>query len=202
MDKHQRKYLARWEMNKAKRQEKFEERMRDREFEATVDSLEAYAASYEPDMTGFLTTALPTLESLRGTSIFRYMTLESHGYPRWVFWRHGLMRERYAEIVWWRNVKFDERTLERVVDVEASKKAIRDAKTGHVFIHRVNDLQRQLERTTAIRDELLHVYPRWRAILNCKVLKEEIMMAAWHPRRVEHILVTYGWDAYDNLLGV
>jgi len=27
------------------------------------------------------------------------------------------------------------------------------------------------------------------------------MAAVWHPRRVEHILDTYGWDAYENLLG-
>jgi hypothetical protein len=28
-----------------------------------------------------------------------------------------------------------------------------------------------------------------------------LMAAVWHPRRVEHILDTYGWDAYENLLG-
>ncbi len=42
---------------------------------------------------------------------------------------------------------------------------------------------------------------RWRAIHNCRAIKEDLMAAAWHPRRVEHILETYGWDAYNNLLG-
>lgn len=60
---------------------------------------------------------------------------------------------------------------------------------------------RAIERTATIRDELVSAYPRWRSVLNCKALKEEIMMAAWHPRRVEHILTTYGWEAYENLLG-
>lgn len=61
---------------------------------------------------------------------------------------------------------------------------------------------RTTERTARFRDELQATYPRWRAVLNCKAIKEELMMEAWHPRRVEHILTTYGWEAYDNLLGL
>ena len=202
MDKHQRKYLARWETNKARRQAKFEEKMRNREFDATVDSLEAYSASYEPDMTEFLKTALPILDIPRAASMFRYITLQSYGYPQWLFRPGATLRERYTDIMWWRNIKFDERKLERVIDVEASKAAIRRAKTDAVFIHEIERLQRQVERTEIIKEELLDVAHKFRTIATCKHIKEELMMAAWHPRRVERILDLYGWEAYENLLGV
>ncbi len=33
----------------------------------------------------------------------------------------------------------------------------------------------------------------------CKALKEDVIAAAMHPRRIEHILNTYGWDALMEL---
>jgi hypothetical protein len=53
---------------------------------------------------------------------------------------------------------------------------------------------RTTERTAVFQSEL-------RAICKCKTIKEELMAETWHPRRVERILETYGWDAYNNLLG-
>jgi hypothetical protein len=53
---------------------------------------------------------------------------------------------------------------------------------------------RTTERTALFQSEL-------RAICKCKTIKEELMAETWHPRRVERILETYGWDAYNNLLG-
>ena len=41
-----------------------------------------------------------------------------------------------------------------------------------------------------------------RTVHKTKLLKEELMMNVWHPQRVEKFLETYGWEAYDNLLGV
>lgn len=60
---------------------------------------------------------------------------------------------------------------------------------------------RTTERTALFRAELEIAARRSRCVQNCKVIKEELMAAAWHPRRVEHILDTYGWEAYENLLG-
>jgi hypothetical protein len=61
---------------------------------------------------------------------------------------------------------------------------------------------RTTERNELIRGELKVAARRLRAIYNCKTIKEDLMAAVWHPRRVEHILENYGWDAYENLLGV
>lgn len=62
-------------------------------------------------------------------------------------------------------------------------------------------LSRHQSRITPIREELLQKTARLRAIQNCLLVKEELMMNVWHPRRMEHILETYGWEAYENLLG-
>jgi hypothetical protein len=60
---------------------------------------------------------------------------------------------------------------------------------------------RTTERTALFRAELKVAARQSRGVQNCKVIKEELMAAVWHPRRVEHILDNYGWDAYNNLLG-
>jgi hypothetical protein len=55
----------------------------------------------------------------------------------------------------------------------------------------------------AIREELIERTNRFRAIQTCRYgFKEELMMKAWHPDRVGKFLETYGWEAFDNLLGV
>lgn len=87
------------------------------------------------------------------------------------------------------------------IDVNASLKKfqrLRDAE----FIREIGpSFFRTTERTALFRKELEEVSGRWRAIHNCKHIKEELMAAMWHPRRVEKLLDTYGWDAYNNLLG-
>lgn len=60
---------------------------------------------------------------------------------------------------------------------------------------------RTTERTALFRVELEVAARQSRGVQNCKAIKEELMAAVWHPRRVEHILDKYGWDAYENLLG-
>ena len=60
---------------------------------------------------------------------------------------------------------------------------------------------RTTERNDLIRAELDVASRRWRAIQNCKTIKEDLMAAAWHPRRIERLLETHGWEAYENLLG-
>lgn len=59
---------------------------------------------------------------------------------------------------------------------------------------------RTTERNRQLRADHMGGYARMQAILRCKQIKEDLMAAVWHPRRVGHILETYGWEAYENLL--
>ena len=63
------------------------------------------------------------------------------------------------------------------------------------------ELLRTKKRTEKIRKELIAESDRIRSILNFKHIKEELMMAAWHPRRIDRILTFGGWDALDNFAG-
>ena len=63
------------------------------------------------------------------------------------------------------------------------------------------DLLRTKKRTNKIRNELVTKCERLRPILNFKHIKEELMMVAWHPKRIERILELGGWDALDNFAG-
>lgn len=41
-----------------------------------------------------------------------------------------------------------------------------------------------------------------RTVHRTKILKEELMMSAWHPRRIERLLEMGGEEALDNFAGV
>ncbi len=87
------------------------------------------------------------------------------------------------------------------IDVKASLKKFQTMRDAE-FIREIGpSFFRTTERTAVFRKELEDVIPKWRTILNCKHIKQELMEAVWHPRRVEHVLMTYGWDAFNNLLG-
>jgi hypothetical protein len=60
---------------------------------------------------------------------------------------------------------------------------------------------RTTERTALFRGELEVAARQSRGVQNCKAIKEELMAAVWHPRRVERLLDTHGWEAYENLIG-
>jgi hypothetical protein len=87
-------------------------------------------------------------------------------------------------------------------DVERSiqkGKKLADEKYTHQYL---KDFNKTLRKTKDIRDELIQAYPRWRAVLNCKVIKEELMMSVWHPRRIARILELGGHAALDNFAGL
>ena len=112
---------------------------------------------------------------------------------------------RFADVSWVRHVPYvwNEQVLgKRTIHVKRSIESFKTQMDKDALRQWAPSFFRTTERTARFRDELLGVYPRWRAVLNCKAIKEELMMEAWHPRRVEHILTTYGWEAYDNLLGL
>ncbi len=43
--------------------------------------------------------------------------------------------------------------------------------------------------------------PFARTVKRTETLKEELMMAAWHPRRIERLLELGDWEALDNFAG-
>ena len=73
-----------------------------------------------------------------------------------------------------------------------------DATHSNILIDdSLNKLQRELDveciRFTA--DSFFRTTER------TAIIKEDLMAAAWHPRRIERLLETHGWEAYENLLG-
>jgi hypothetical protein len=87
------------------------------------------------------------------------------------------------------------------IDVKASLKKFQTMRDAD-FIREIGpSFFRTTERTALFRGELEAASRRWRAIHDCKHIKEELMAAVWHPRRVETLLETHGWAAYNNLLG-
>lgn len=87
------------------------------------------------------------------------------------------------------------------IDVKASLKKFQRMRDAE-FIREIGpSFFRTTERTALFRGELEAAIPKWRTILNCKHIKEELMAAVWSPRRMEKLLMTHGWAAYDNLLG-
>jgi len=87
------------------------------------------------------------------------------------------------------------------IDVTASLKKFQHLADVEYIRKHAPSFFRTTERTALFRGELEAASRRWRAIHDCKHIKEELMAAVWHPRRVEALLETHGWAAYNNLLG-
>jgi hypothetical protein len=109
--------------------------------------------------------------------------------------------DQMVEFYYAREVDYVYDHFHQRIDVDKSLKKLQHALDAEFVQDHAPSFFRTTERTSLIRDELAVVSRKWRAIHNCKVIKEELMAAVWHPRRVEHILDNYGWDAYNNLIG-
>lgn len=79
-------------------------------------------------------------------------------------------------------VHFRDVRYARVIDLDATIQHIKDTAYTRFLVEYAPSVQRTIHRV--------------------KTFKEELMMTAWRPRRMEHILDTYGWEVYDNLLGI
>lgn len=214
MDKYQRKYLARWEAKKAKDQEKIERELRKHYEVDAREKIEKFGQSYEPELTtvseGIIKEAHELLEELNAppqdprfmmspVRLFRaqMMLMEEFG----IDWRPLMISDR----MWYRSphgwfYEYNEHKLERRLDVEKTIAGIREHKDRHARNQLLRGVVRSLNRTNIIRDELMAAAHKSRTIHNCRAVKEELMMAAWHPRRIEHILNTYGWEGLDGIL--
>lgn len=218
MDKHQRKQLARWESKKAKSQAKFEERVREYFEEPALVKIESFGDSYKPHplrvLPGAIKQAETYLKELRQPlpppGRYQLMTSRSPaaewilmGEPDfgWIYptpgpWYFGRRFTEYNQFI-----VHDERSLERRIDVPKTIDAIRDHKDNQLRKIYMREIMRSALRLDPIREELAVAAHKSRTIHNCKAIKEDLMAAAWHPQRIERLLETHGWEAYDNLLG-
>jgi hypothetical protein len=206
MDKHQRKNIGRWEAKKAKDAEKFEQKMRQQFDDDARDTIEKFAKTYTPDPTKVLDgmtkegiNLLAELDEVRfyprsTRSFLAEMLLFGEGAGGWypILSSHG----------YWSLYQYKDNVLQQRIDVPKSIEAVREYKDNKVRREHLRNFMSSVRRLNHIRDELAVATHKFRTIQNCQIIKEELMMNVWHPRRVEYILETYGWEVLDNLLGV
>lgn len=186
MDKYQRRQIARWEQKKAKDHRKFQEQMVKHARQVAWEKVYKTVEEYNPP----LSIIFPHARSYAPLAGGLAWDFEDDDLPRLVL-----------------GIRFDfyEHMFNPYVDVNVEKEiesGIR-RKNNASTIRLAVILSRHQQRVNIIREELVERTNRFRAIQTCRYgFKEELMMAAWHPRRLERILETYGWEAYDNLLGV
>lgn len=220
MDKRQRKHLAQWESKKAKTQSKFEQRVREYFEDPALDKIEAFGDSYKPHpvrvLPGVIKQAETYVKELREPlpppGRHRLITSRSPA-AEWILmgegdfgWLYHTMNSRRCYLgrrftEYDRFIVHDDRRLDRRIDVTKTIDAIRDHKDNQLRRTYMRGIMRSALRLDLIREELDVATRKSRAIHDCKAIKEELMAAVWHPRRVEHILDNYGWDAYNNLIG-
>lgn len=188
MDKYARKQIARWEQTKAKTEDKFEERKKENASRREWDKVAITIQGYTPSAVSVLAKALELLKEeplIRSIHEHEMLFLLGHDFAA-PFYR--LYRGRWI--------------APPPPDMEEEVRRGCERKTIESAIQLIPTLTRHMDRVDMIREELLFKTHRNRVIQNCLAIKEELMMAAWHPRRVGRILETYGWEALDNLLGV
>lgn len=210
MDKHQRKQLSRWEQKKAKDDRKFREylakseeererevaeRKRQRDWDFVSRVVRAYVPTHseifaralrflkeEPDMIARLSQSIWSLRDDND---------EVRDY------RHRIL----MRVMMWG--PFGDFTDYGPVDIPEEIVAGRKEKLSSRGMQFATTLYRHMARLDIVRDELRLRAQRNRAVQDCRLVwKEEFMMKAWHPDRVGKFLETYGWEAFDNLLGV
>lgn len=183
MDKHQRRHIAKWEAKKAKDQRKFEEYMKRHAHEQALERIARAVAEWEPSPNDVFRKARELLSS----------------WPRL-----RLINDERYEFMWtWRLLISKRcRVFLTEIEIEAEIAEERSWKEEDIVYRLAASISRHQSRVNTIREELLQKTDRLRAVQTCWLIKEELMMKVWHPRRVEHILETYGWEAYEKLLGV
>ena len=189
MDKYQRRQIARWEQKKAKDQAKLKEQLRLQSYQRNQEIINQAVKAYEPPGDVMFTKARALCSDPR------YLSL---GAGHTILPLHWDVDNWYT-ILMSRRIRLFGSPLEVAAEIMEQKRE-KDQRYVWKMAH---TLLCYRARVNLIRDELLVKTTRLRAIQACRYgFKEELMMAAWHPRRLERILETYGWEAYDNLLGV
>lgn len=217
MDKYQRKQISRWETKKAKSQAKFEERLRAQYNVNAYRDIEAFAKSYEPHpalaLQGAIKEAEQLLTELRARPPPHGMMSYRVSAAEWILIDDNDFLEwfpiSYAPRIvgWWpspymRLYKYEAHSLEQRIDVVETMNAICEHKDRKLRKECLRGIVRSARRLDMIRDELTIVSQKFRAIQNCRTIKEELMMNVWHPRRIERLLDIGGEKLLDNFAGV
>ncbi len=188
MDKYQRKHIAKWEAKKAKAQEKLEEEVKRNSYQRALEHIDKVVREWQPSPNDIFANARSLAENPTYRPIlYRFMD-EDQAFM--FINRHRMMYSRMP--------RFSMNSLEVASAITEQTSWKRESET----LKLASTLSRHQARISAIREELLEKTIRLRAIQNCLRIKEELMMNLWHPRRVAYVLETYGWDVYDNLLGI
>jgi len=185
MDKYHRRALRKWEAKKAKDQLKLEEFTRLHSYQQAQATIDEAVEAYEPAPNAVFVQARALCSDPYISTWNVNELLPLHWDGRW-------------ELMTSRRVRVFVSPLEIAAEI-----AERNHAKEQQYVWRLaHTLLCHRARANRIRDELLAKTTRFRAIYACRHgFKEELMMAVWHPRRVEKFLNTYGWEAYENLLG-
>lgn len=190
MDKHERKRLARWEAKTGKEQCKLNEFLRQHSYGQVWRRIERTVREWEPEYNTLFAKAVKIIAKPRVSALVMYNLDRTD--------------DEIAELLMSRRTIESRRVRLYLTDEEIANELATEMswKEQTRLFQLAFTLRRHQLRANTIRAELLVKTTRLRAIQNCKSIKEELMMNVWHPRRVEHILTTYGWEAYENLLGM
>jgi hypothetical protein len=195
MDKYTRKQLVRWE-NKKEKFRMREEKERPYNFFEDYNELLRQINNYNPVVTDLISQVI-----YNDYTYFQIGYYYTH-YPD-VYLRDYDDRLTIGTIPFsFGLIKMDTTKLDYRIDIPASLEALKAAKYKRKVYREGILLMRQLDRIKIIKDELLKTVSKFNIIRNCKTVKEELMATVWHPDRVKKILKNYGWEVYDNLLGV
>ena len=202
MDKHQRKRLSRWEQKKGREQFKIEEYMKRHSYDQASADIKRAVQRYDPPSQVVFPQARALASDIRSLMFRegRREALERAALllPLWAEDEQGPYHLAIGAPLPRRHPYYltDSEIASEIAAGKASKE-YREAVDLAFILHR------HRERVDAIRDELTLKTTRLRAIQACRYgFKEELMMKVWHPDRVGKFLETYGWEAFDNLLGV
>jgi len=77
----------------------------------------------------------------------------------------------------------------------------RQADNAYIRLHSTS-FYRTTGRTAYLRDELFAGAEKMRTVRRCHQIKEELCANVYHPRRIEKLLETGGWEVLDNFAGL
>jgi hypothetical protein len=183
MDKHQRRHIAKWEAKKAKDLQKVEEERRWTSAQQTVNRIVQVVHEWEPSPNEVFAKARALLEDPMFLPLWdRFLGIE-----------RMLLFQHHYRLICSKRIQFFMNSREVAAQIAEEKSWKLESQVRQL----AHTLARHQSRVGQIRKELLQQTTRLRAIQNCRLIKEELMMNVWHPRRVGYILETYGWEGYD-----
>jgi hypothetical protein len=112
--------------------------------------------------------------------------------------RTDFMNYPLWEYVWDRNALGIATRVNLPKTVDHFKQLVDDR---YIWNHML-EFRRTMKRTKQIQEDLHSAHHRMQTILACHRIKEELYMDVYHPRRIEKLLETGGWEALENFAGL